>query len=95
MHPSNVWKAAYESGRRFIEELLIEFAWITKQDVAGSCKPIPSANWKAAITHHNNAVDHKRNENPVAGVGRLNFPGVNTSVTAEIRKVKIKLAASP
>jgi len=44
MHPSNVWKAAYEGGRKFIEELLIEFAWLTMQDTASACRPIPYAN---------------------------------------------------
>jgi len=39
-------------------------------------------------------VDHKRNENAVAAVGRLNFPGSNKSVAAEVRKVEIELAAS-
>jgi len=33
-------------------------------------------------------------KNEVAGVGSLNFPGVNKSVTAEVRKVEIELAAS-
>jgi len=37
-------------------------------------------------------VDCKRNEN--AGVGRLNFPVVNKSVTAKVRKVKLKVAAT-
>ena len=49
---------------------------------------------KAAITQHKNAVDCKRNENAVAVVGRLNFPGANQSVTAAVRKVEIELAAS-
>ena len=44
MHPSNVWKAAYEGGRKFIEELLIEFAWLTMQDTASACRPILYAN---------------------------------------------------
>jgi len=39
-------------------------------------------------------LDHKRSENAVAGVGRLNFPGANESVTIEVRKVEIELAAS-
>ena len=52
------------------------------------------ANYKAAITQHKNAVDHKRNENAVAGVGRLNFLGAKKSVTAEVRKADVELAAS-
>jgi len=52
------------------------------------------ANRKEAITQHKNAVHDKRNENAVAGVGRLNFPGANKSVTAEVMKVEIELAAS-
>jgi len=52
-----------------------------------NCKP------QSSFTQHKNAVDHK-NENPVAGVGRMNFPGPNKSVTAEVKKVKIELAAS-
>jgi len=39
-------------------------------------------------------LDHKRSENAVAGVGRLNFPRANKSVTAEVRKVEIVLAVS-
>jgi len=49
---------------------------------------------KAAIIHHNNAVDYKRNENAVGGVERVNFPVFNEPVTAKIRKVEIELAAS-
>jgi len=33
---------------------------------------------------HNNAVDHKRNENAIAGVGRMNFPVFNKSVADEV-----------
>jgi len=102
MHPSNVWKAANEGGRRFIEEGLIEFAWLAKQDSTSAVRPVPSANCKkkianrkAAITQHKNAVHHKINENAVAGVGRLNFPGADKSVTTEVRKVEIELADSP
>ena len=35
IHPSNVWIAAYEGDRRFIEEWLIGFAWLAKQDSVG------------------------------------------------------------
>ena len=52
------------------------------------------ANRKAAIIHHNNAVDCKRNENAVAGVGRLNFVMLNKSVTTEVRKEAVELAVS-
>jgi len=42
---------------------------------------IPSANSAKtklpAIIEHNNVMDHKRNENLVAGVGRLNFPNIS------------------
>jgi len=38
-------------------------------------------------------VDHKRNENAVAGIRRLNFPVVNKSVSAKAKEVKIKVAA--
>jgi len=48
------------------------------------------ANCKAA----KNPVYHKRTDNAVAGVRRLNFPGPNKSVTAEGRKVEIEIAAS-
>ena len=51
------------------------------------------ANRKAAITQHKNAVDHKRNENAVAGVRMLNFPGDSKSFTAEVKKVESDLAA--
>ena len=37
-------------------------------------------------------MDHKRNE--IAGVARLNIPVVNKSVTAEVKKVEIEVAAS-
>jgi len=43
---------------------------------------------------HNNALNHKRNENAVAGIGRLNFLVINKSVTAKVKKVEIELAAS-
>jgi len=39
-------------------------------------------------------LDHKRSENAVTVAGRLNFPGVNKSATAEVRKVEIELATS-
>ena len=39
-------------------------------------------------------LDHKWNENVVAGVGRLNFPVVKKSDTAKVKKVEIELAAS-
>ena len=39
-------------------------------------------------------VDHKRNENAVAGVERLNIPMANKSVTAEVKKVENEVAAS-
>jgi len=39
-------------------------------------------------------LGHKRNENAIAGVGKLNFPGANKSASAEVRKVEIELAAS-
>jgi len=48
----------------------------------------------ACITQHKDAVDHKRNENAVEGVGRLKFSGANKFVTAEVKKVEIELAAS-
>jgi len=51
-------------------------------------------NCKAAITQQNNAGDHKRNENAVAGVGRLDIPVVTKSVIAENNKVEIELAPS-
>jgi len=35
--------------------------------------------------------DYKRNENAVAGVESLNFPVVNKSVTAKIKKVELSL----
>jgi len=47
------------------------------------------ANRTAASTQHKNAVGHKRNENAVEGVVRLNFPWANKSATAEVRKVKM------
>jgi len=34
---------------------------------------------------------YKRTENAVAGVGRLNIPGANKSVAAEVRQVEIEL----
>jgi len=54
---------------------------------SANCAKRKIANRKAAIMHHNNAVDYKRNENAVVGVGRLNFPMANKSVTAKVRKV--------
>jgi len=39
-------------------------------------------------------LDHKRNENVVAGVGRIIFAVVNKSVSAKVKKVEIELAAS-
>jgi len=73
-----------------------EFAWLAKQDCAGGmfhkrCKKI--RNCKEAIVQQNNA-DHKSNENAVAGLGRLNIPVVNKSVTAEVNKVENEVAAS-
>jgi len=38
-------------------------------------------------------VDHQINENAVEGGGRLNCSVVNISVTAEVKKVEIDLAA--
>jgi len=59
-----------------------------------NCVKRKIANRKAAIIHHNNAVDCKRNENAVAGVGRLNFVMLNKSVTTEVRKEAVELAVS-
>jgi len=42
----------------------------------------------------NNAVDHKRNENAVAGVEKLDISVVNKYVTAEVKKVEIEVTAS-
>jgi len=39
-------------------------------------------------------VDHKRIETAVANFRRLNFPVVNKSVIAELKKREIELAAS-
>ena len=39
-------------------------------------------------------LDHKRNENAVAGAGWMIFAVVNKSVTAKVKKVEIELAAS-
>jgi len=50
------------------------------------------ANRKATIVHHDNVVDHKLNENAVAG--RLSIPVVNISVTTKFKKVGIELATS-
>jgi len=49
-----------------------------------------NANRKAAIPQ----LDHKRNENAAAYDGRLNFPGANKFITAEVRKVEVEPAAS-
>ena len=38
--------------------------------------------------------DHKRNKNAVACIGWLNFPVVNKSVIAKVKKVDIDLGAS-
>jgi len=46
------------------------------------------------MIEHNNVLDHKGNENVVGSVGRLNFRVVTKSVTAEVKKVEIELAAS-
>jgi len=59
-----------------------------------NCVKRKIANRKAAIIHHNNAVDCKRNENAVVGVRRLNFLMLNKSVTTEVRKVAVELAVS-
>jgi len=40
------------------------------------------------------SVDHKRKQNAVAGGEKLNIPVVNKSVTAEVKKVEIVVAAS-
>jgi len=56
-------------------------------------KPQP-AKQLISIIIHNHALDHKRNENTVAGVGRLNFPVFSKSVIAKVRKVEIEFAAS-
>jgi len=48
---------------------------------------------KAAVTEHNNVVDHKRNDNAVAGIRRLTFPVINKSVSAKAKEVKIQVAA--
>jgi len=42
----------------------------------------------------NNVCDHKRNNNAVACIGWLNFPVVNKSVIAKVKKVDIDLGAS-
>jgi len=47
-----------------------------------------------AIIEQVNELDHKRNEKVVAGVGMMNFPMVNKSVTAKELKIEIVLAAS-
>jgi len=56
---------------------------------------IPSANCTkrklSTIIEHSNVPDYKRNENAVAGVESLNFPVVNKSVTAKIKKVELSL----
>jgi len=39
---------------------------------------------------HNNAVGHKRNENAIAGVARLNIPVVIKAVTVEVKKVEVE-----
>jgi len=41
-----------------------------------------------------NEVDHKSNKNAVIGVGKLNIPVVNKSVTATVKKIEIEVAAS-
>jgi len=51
-------------------------------------------NRKAAIIQQNNVAYHKRNENAVEGVERLNIPVVDTSVTADVKKVENEVAAS-
>jgi len=51
-------------------------------------------NNQADILHENIAEDHKINKNAVSDVGRLNFPLINKSVTAEVKKVEIELARS-
>jgi len=40
-------------------------------------------------------VDYQINENSVAAGGRTNFPVVNISITSEVKKAEIDLAALP
>ena len=53
-------------------------------------RPIPSANCtkrklQTAKQFYSDMVNHKRNENEVVGIERLNFLMVNKSVTAEVK----------
>jgi len=52
------------------------------------------ANREAAILQVNIAEHHKINKNAVSGVIRLNFPEINKSVTAEVKKIEIEHARS-
>jgi len=60
---------------------------------SGNCakRKIPNRS-KGAIIRHNHVMDYKSNENAIAGIGRFNFPVVNGSVTAKVRKVDSELA---
>jgi len=51
-----------------------------------NCKP--QSSYYTTI-QHNNALEHKRNENAVAGVVMFNFSVGNKSVTAKVKKVEI------
>jgi len=86
---------------RLVHEISVKISPVAcREGSNGATAPaseIPG-NRKAAIIHHNNAVDCKRNENAVVVVGRLKFSAailVNKSVTAKVRKVEIEHAASP
>jgi len=42
----------------------------------------------------NNEMDHKSFKNCGVGVGKLNIPVLNKSVTVEVQKLEIEVAAS-
>jgi len=97
-YSANAWKAAYESERRFRERWLTEFARLSKQDSAGAAYPslqtvekIRQPQSRYCSLQHNNTVNHKRNENAVAGVGRLKFPVVKDLSRPKLRKLKMRL----
>lgn len=81
------WKAAFGSGIRF-KELLIELAWLPKQDSAGAVYSFCNLCKKkiADRSSHDEPVDHTRNQNSAAGFRRLNFPVSNRSVTDEVKQ---------
>ena len=49
-------------------------------------------NRQATLIKYSTALNHKGNDNVVSGVGTLNFPVVNKSVTTEVTKVEIDFA---